>query len=296
MPSDEATPAAPTPPAPPTEIAALPAAWQPLTFRGVGAFSQAKLGRLLLVQVIVALVVAGTVAWFLAIHWFPSVRKAIRQLPDNGAIRNGQLTTPRDTTAPLVETRYLSVAVDAADTGVASTLADVRIGFRKTNFVVCAFAGCVTRPYPPDQGIHFNRPELQSWWGAWQPMLFGLISLAVVTGLFASWLALATLYFPIPWLIAYFKDRQLTALGAWKLTGAALMPGALLVVLGIVLYGLGIADLLWLLVIWAAHIPLTWLYLSCAPFRLPRVAAKAPPNPFGPSKARTGSPFARRRS
>ena len=45
-------------------------------------------------------------------------------------------------------------------------------------------------------------------------------------------------------IIAYFKDRRLTARGAWKLASAALLPGALLVCAGIVLYGLGVADLL----------------------------------------------------
>ncbi len=275
------------------ETAALPVAWQPLTFRGVAAFSQAKLGRLFLVQLIVALLVAGTVAWFLSIHWFPSVRRAIRQLPDTGAIRAGQLSTPRDTAEPLVETRHLCIAVDATDTGVASSLADLRIEFHKTNWAVCAFAGCVTRPYPAAGTLQFNRPELESWWGAWQPMLFGLISLAVVVALFASWLLLATLSFPVAWLIAYFKDRQLTAVGAWKLAGAALLPGALLTSLGIVLYGLGVVDLLRLLCIWLAHIPVGWLYLAAAPFHLPRTVAKPRADPFGTLKPEARNPFTR---
>ena len=275
----------------PPETAALPAAWQPLTFRGVAAFSQAKLGRLFLVQFIVALLVAGTVAWFLSIHWFPSVRKAIRQLPDTGAIRAGQLSTPRDTATLLVETPHLCIALDATDTGVASSLADLRIEFHKTNWAVCAFAGCVTRPYPTVGTIQFNRPELESWWGAWQPMLFGLISLAVVVALFANWLLLATLGFPVAWLIAYFKDRPLTAVGAWKLAGAALLPGALLTSLGLVLYGLGVLDLLRLLCLWLAHIPVGWVYLVAAPFRLPRAVAKPQADPFGTLKPEAKNPF-----
>src|SRR5206468_10331435 len=123
-------------------------AWQPLTFRGVAAFSQAKLGRLIFVQFIVALIVAGAVGWFLSIYWFPSVRKAIRQLPDTGAIQAGQLSTPRESATPLIETRRICIVVDAMDSGVASSLADFRIEFHKTNWALCAFAGCVTRPYP----------------------------------------------------------------------------------------------------------------------------------------------------
>jgi hypothetical protein len=140
--------------------------------------------------------------------------------------------------------------------------------------------------------MQFNRGELESWWGAWQPMLFGIAALAVVAGLFASWLALATVYFPIAWVIAYFKDRQLAARGAWKLAAASLLPGALLVCAGIVLYGLGIADLLRLLVLWLAHFAVGWVYLVMAPFRLPRVTAKPTTNPFGGAKPASPNPFA----
>jgi len=112
-----------------------------------------------------------------------------------------------------------------------------------------------------------------------------------VAGLFASWLALATVYFPVAWVLAYFKDRRLTARGAWKLAAASLLPGALLVCAGIVLYGLGIADLLRLLVLWLAHFAVGWVYLVMAPLRLPRVTAKPTANPFGEAKPTAPNPF-----
>ena len=69
-------------------------AWQPLTVRGVAAFASATLGRLLLVQFIVALLAAGTVVWFLHRAWFPMIGEAIRQLPPQGEIRSGRLDWP----------------------------------------------------------------------------------------------------------------------------------------------------------------------------------------------------------
>ena len=69
-------------------------AWQPLTVRGVAAFASATLGRLLLVQFIVALLAAGTVVWFLQRAWFPTIGEAIRQLPPQGEIRSGRLDWP----------------------------------------------------------------------------------------------------------------------------------------------------------------------------------------------------------
>ena len=66
-------------------------AWQPLTARGVAAFARASLGRLLLVQLIVALLAAGTVVWFLQGCWFPTIGEAIRALPAQGELRAGKL-------------------------------------------------------------------------------------------------------------------------------------------------------------------------------------------------------------
>jgi hypothetical protein len=249
------------------------------------------LGRLLLVQLLVAIVVAGTIGWFLATDWFPTMRKAIRRLPDTGAIRDRTLSTPRDTAKPLAETRHLCLVVDVGESGVASSLADLRIEFRKTNWALCAFAGRMTRPYPGPATIPFNRPDLESWWGAWQPMVFAIGAMAIVAGQFASWMLLATIGCPVAWLIAYFKDRQLTVGGAWKLAAAALMPGALLVSVGVVLYGLGILDLLRLLLLWIAHVPLGMVYLATAPFRLPRSVPKLKADPFATKEPEVKNPF-----
>ena len=106
MAKDESSPSSDTS-SPNSEDRPLPSAWQPLTPRGVAAFSRATLGRLFVVQLIVALLVAGSVVWFLATVWFPATREAIRQLPDTGLIQNQQLSSPRTITEPLVENRFL---------------------------------------------------------------------------------------------------------------------------------------------------------------------------------------------
>ena len=72
-------------------------AWQPLTVRGVAAFARAPLGRLLLVQFMVALLAAGTIVWFLHKAWFPQISEAIRQLPLQGELRAGRLDWRRST-------------------------------------------------------------------------------------------------------------------------------------------------------------------------------------------------------
>jgi hypothetical protein len=271
----------------------LPPAWQPLTPRGVAAFSRAPLGRLLLIQFIVALLVAGSVIWFLATVWFPATREAIRQLPDTGLIQNQQLSSPRSTTEPLVENRFLAFVVNVDGAGTPNLATDLRVEFRRQNFALCSLLGCLQIDYPQGSTVQFNRPELESWWAAWQLTMYSAAGIAVVVWLFASWLLLAALYGPVARIYAFFKDRQLTLLGSWKLASAALLPGALLTAAGIVLYGLGLIDLLQFLLLWVLHLLMGWVYLFVSPLRLPRAsdAIAAPRDPFASPKPPRTNPF-----
>jgi hypothetical protein len=107
--------------------------------------------------------------------------------------------------------------------------------------------------------------------------------LATVTFLFFNWFLLATCYAVPAWFIAYFKDRELTLVGSWKLAAAALLTPALLMGACIDLYAWNAVDLLRLLVIWGLHVPLGWFFLYCALMRLPLTgqAAGKKSNPFG---------------
>ena len=62
-------------------------------------------------------------------------------------------------------------------------------------------------------------------------------------GLMVSWACLATVYCLPAWLIGFFANRDCSLGGSWRLAGAALMPGALLMCAVIVLYGWGALDL-----------------------------------------------------
>lgn len=261
---------------------ALPSAWQPLTRRGVAAFSIASIGRLMVVQFVVALVVAAAVLWFLAFVWFPIIRESIGRLPDAGVIQNQQLASPHISTAPLSENRFLTFLVDVAGTGTPSVATDVRIELRQRNFAFCSLFGCFVRDYPPGYTIQFNRPELESWWGAWQLTLYTFTGVSVVVWLFVSWFILATIYCPIVRIYSFFKDRRITLAGSWKMSAAALLPAALMAAGAIVIYGLGLISLLQFLILWVLHLLVGWVYLFASPLQLPNASDVAQParNPF----------------
>ena len=258
-----------------------PFAWQPLTVRGVAAFASASWGRLLIVQFMVALLAAGTVVWLLHKAWFPQIGEAIRQLPPQGELRSGRLDWQGATPARLAEGRFLALVVDLDHTGGARSPAHVQVEFGRADYEIFSLLGYVSGPYPRDWVVAFNRTELVPWWGAWAPAILALVAGLVVVGLMVSWVCLGMVYFLPAWLVGFFANRDLSLPGSWRLAGAALMPGALLLSAVIVLYGWGALDLVRLAISAIVHLVMGWVYLFVSPLCLPRrQAAAAKENPF----------------
>ena len=256
-------------------------AWEPFTPRGVAAFAHARLSRLLLVQIIVALIAAASVTWFLDDSVFPVIKTAIKNLPDQGEIRSGKLVWHGDSPKPLAEGRFLAFDVDLHHDGKINSTADLQIEFGQEEIWSFALLGYMEIPYPAGSVIAFNRTELEPLWGAWMSTLLFLAAVATALGLLASWWLLATLYFLPVWLLGYFVNRDLNFRRSWKLSGAALLPGALLMAVGILLYNFGAVDLVQLGFIFGAHFVLGWIYLFVSLLFVPGIPAATPQgNPF----------------
>jgi hypothetical protein len=264
-----------------------PVAWQPLTFRGVAAFARARLSRLLLVQFVVATLAAAAVVGFLSDSCFPIVRVAIRSLPATGEIRSGRLDWTNQAAQVLAEGRFLAFFVDPEHSGqIRSPATDVQIEFGRESVRVFSLLGYLEWPYPPDYIIAFNRTELEPLWGAWEPAWLAIMVLVVVVGLMALWALLATVYLLPVRLVGFLANRRLDFRGSWKLAGAALLPGALLLTVAIVLFNLGGLDLIQFCLLFAAHVAVAWVYLWVGPLLLPRTEPQPTgDNPF--START---------
>ena len=257
-------------------------AWQPLTPSGMAAFARASLGRLLLVQFVVSLFAAVTIAWFLHHAWFPAIEQAVHQLPDEGEIRGGRLQCELSAPECLAENQFLSLAVDLKHEGQARSPAHVGIEFGETDIKAFSLLGYARLGYPAGWRIAFNRSELVPWWGAWSPALLALALALSMIALMLCWAILASLYFLPAWLAAFFVNRELGSAAGWRLSGAALMPGALFLVGGIWLYGLAIIDLIGLFICVALHFVVGWVGLCLAVRGLPRAAgtASTKTNPF----------------
>ena len=263
------------------EAPATRTAWEPITPRGVAAFAHATLGRLLLVQFIVALIVGSAIAWLLHSCFFPTVTLAVEQLPMQSEIRRGHLEWSGDSPQVLADGRFLSIAMDLEHSGAVRSLAHFQIEFGRTNVLVHSLLGYSSINYPDNWIIAFNRPELLPRWGAWRPVFLAVTVLSTVLYLMTSWCILATLYYAPVWLLGYFANRDLTLKGSWRLAGAALMPGAFAMLVAILFFGIEMFDLVHVGFALALHLLIGWIYLAISTFYVPLIGeANLPRNPF----------------
>lgn len=269
-------------------------AWQPFTPRGVAAFGSATLTRTILAQFAVAVFIGFAFIWALRAAWVPVINEAIQKLPDTGSIRQGTLHYNGESPRRLAENRHLAIVIDLAGSREAGHVADLEITLEKNRVALHGPIGAWWQNYDPRYIISCNRPELEPWWGAWRWAILAIGALALGASLFVMWWTLALVYVPLVKFIAFFTDRGVTWRGAWRLSAAALLPGACLVGLALLLYGSGAVGLLHFGLLYALHVVMGWVYVFTSPLFLPKLAVAletgnpfnttglaVPPNPFG---------------
>lgn len=256
---------------------------EPFTPRGVAIFARRKFHRILLAQLFIALFASISLTWFLDKNCFSVIQQAIRNLPDAGKIYLGQLNWQGDSPEMLAEGRLLAIDVDLTHSGAVQSTADVQIEFGKNSIRAYSFLGYSEFYYPP-WPAPFNRTDLQPLWGAWSAEILFFAGAIFFIGLLLSWIVLATIYFLPAWLGGFFANRRLTIGASFKLSCAALMPAALLMTAGILLYNFGLLNLISLSFVFIGHFVVGWIYLAASFFFIPRVSEKPKENPFKPSK------------
>ncbi len=258
-------------------------AWQPFTPRGVAAFAGATLTRLVLVQITVAALVALALLWFLRVAWLPVIADAIQNLPEIGGIQNGELTFGASSPVRLAGNAHLGIVVDVDGVRGPGYIADVEFAFERTQFVVRGPLGDWPWPYAREYGFSLNRLELEPAWGAWRGPLLTLIVLITIVTLFLSWWGLALLYLPLLKFITFFADRGVTWRGAWRVSAAALLPGASLVAVALILYAFGAIDLFRFGLLYVLHAVAGLIFVFTSPLFLPKIPQNHPRNPFASS-------------
>ncbi len=255
-------------------------AWEPVTPRGVAAFARASFQRLLVVQCLVAGLATAAVLWLLADGIFPTITSAINNLPDAGEMRASTLDWHGDDPVLLAEGKIQAISVDLEHGGALRSPADFQFEFGKQSLRAFSLFGEAEVDYPPDLVVAANRTEARPAWGAWSPEILGVVAAGTFFGLLLAWAVLATIYFLPVWLFCFFINRDLGFSASWKLSGAALLPGAMLLSLFILAYDFEWCDLVQLCFAFGLHLITTWIYLFVSPLFLNRALPAAQKNPF----------------
>src|SRR5262249_21951844 len=149
-------------------------------------------------------------------------------------------------------------------------------------FEVCSIFGCAAIRYPAEWKVEFSRLAMEARWEAWRPVINAISAVVGFLGLLAFWILLAFVYSIVPWITAWFKKRDLTWGGSWRMCAAALIPGAFFFALGIWIYGSGFLDVLQFLIVGFVHFVLGLVCVvfgfRALPPRPPRIRGAA--NPF----------------
>jgi len=247
-----------------------PSAWEPLTPRGVAAFAGASLRRLLLVQLIVAILFAGLFVRFLIRAWVPVIRTAVDHLPAQGRLRDQQLFWPADSSVQLARNRFLGLAVDLNHSGFLVREAHLQLEFGRKNLRIMSAFGYQVINYPPEWDFPFNRTDLVPWWGTWNYAILTVFALATPVCLMLVWFAIATIYCLPVFFISIFEKRKLGVLQCWRVAAAALLPGTIFLTLGLLFYTHGWINFVHLVVIFALHLIIGWIYLYISPLFVPK--------------------------
>jgi hypothetical protein len=269
----------------------------PLSFGGVAAIAGGPFGRLLAYQALVAVIGAAVIAWFIHLAWVPVVDAAIDQLPSAAMIRSGALHYPSAAPGILAENSFLSISVNPAESRTPGTAADIEILLGPRQWLMASFFGHWEFSYLDGWIINLGGRDARAWWGAWYPSLVGGSAVASALALLCGWWFLGIIY---AWLlppVVRILRRSATLSLRWRLCCTALLPGAILMIAAILLYGLHRLQLIGLLIAFALHFVVGWVYVLGALFFLPALPRQGNPfeteNTKSRSKKKGKNPFAK---
>lgn len=270
-------------------------AWQPLTFGGVARYAHDWVGKLFVTCLIISVLVAAAVVWTARRAWEPVVKEAIRRLPQGAELRGGKVRSPAAETLRLAESSFLSIQLGPM---IASS-ADVKIALEPDWLRLRSLFGSTGFPYPAHWSANLNPGEMEAWWGAWRPAVFGYLAGGTIAFLFVSWIALGIVYGVLSRIIALFAKKRVSLWGCFKLGVAALCPGAIFMAIALTLYGESRLPMNAVIAAWVMHFAIGWVFLLGGTFRLPalkvanpfevRVESESEPESQNPFHSRKGT-------
>lgn len=259
----------------------------PLTFGGVAAFATRSGWWLAVCAAAVALVTAAC-SFSLFLHaWGPAWETAVHYFPSQVQLRASTLTWEGSETLILADNTFLALALHAGAQPLSSQTADLQIEFGRKSARLSALLGYVELDYPAGWSFSLGRADAIPLWRTWRPYLacgFALVGFSFALFL---WAGLSLILAPVVRAYAVSLGRGVSLAAAYRVAWGALLPGALVLNLSILLYTLKRFSVAEMLLAAGVHLVVDLLYLLVSPWRLPRELVA----PSLKGKSLVGNPF-----
>jgi hypothetical protein len=263
----------------------------PLTFGGVAAFAIRPGWWLLMCAAAVALVTAAF-SFSLFFHaWGPALETAAHYFPSQVQLRASTLTWEGSESLILADNTFLALVLHAGAQPLSSQTADLQIEFSRKSARFSALFGYVEIDYPVGWSFSLGRADAIPLWRTWRPYLGCGFALAGFSFAMLLWAGLSSILAPLVRAYAVSLGRGVSLAAAYRVAWGALLPGALVLNLSVLLYTLKRFSLVEMLLAAGVHLVVDLLYLLLSPWRIPRqvvpsslpvgVGNKLGQNPFG---------------
>lgn len=253
----------------------------PLTFSGAAAFSRKPASWLLLVWISLAHLASGAVLWFFHLRWIPVLEESVKSFPKNLSIRTGRLYSLPSNFVLSTQNRFFSLTLRSDPEPAGDMTADFQLILTRKEILLKSWFGFLSLSYPDRQSISLAPDQIMPWWNARKALFTAVAFVFLALGLLALWACLATCCcLPIV-VVSFFAGRRIGLWDSWRLAGSATIPGALIMIASIFLYGLHLLRLPGLLLAVVLCFFVGGVYALGSIARLPRSRQSAArQNPF----------------
>ncbi|GEM_PF-5516967 len=215
-----------------------------------------------------------------------SCNPVIEEAADNsrlqGRISGGILHDGPAEPVRLAENLFLSMSLDPKGEDSGSRTSDFAVSLTDDHIEAESLFGILDIPYPREWEINLSSDEMRPAWRAWKGMGYLSIVFGTAVATIASWwmagcgLAIAGL------LCAFYSNRPVSFPTLLKLATCSLVPGFLILLLGLTSYAARMLSITGLVGVWILHLlvgigTFIWIFLH-----LPRGkrATTSGENPF----------------
>ena len=253
-----------------------------LPWRGkaIGHLATVDFGLLWRTQWFMAILSAACLGFFLKTAWYPVLESAARSLPDSFEFHSGSLRWPSTESRVLAENPFLGISVELDPSSIPSITADLQLSFSERSFRIKSLLGSVQFPYLSSLHFQSGRVFSTAWLGAWGWVaLLGICAISTF-GLMLSWWSLATLYWPASGLFSSLFRKPSHPSQSWRLGAAALLLGAGVMSLNLVLYSTFVTRAPGFIAGFVLHLFIGWLGIPWGALHLPSRPKSQSRNPF----------------